>query len=62
MKPSELDVVRLTDGREVTILEVFDNGEAFMVETSAEPYAETDIFVVPVSSIKTILWRKKLTM
>jgi len=61
VKPNELDVVRLTDGREVTVLEVYDDGEAFMVETSAEPYAESDFFVVPMSDIKEIIWKKQIT-
>ena len=58
MKPKELDVVRLTDGREVTVLEVYKDGEAFMVETSEEPFTETDFFVVPMSEIEEIIWKK----
>ena len=58
MKPKELDIVRLTDGREVTVLEVYKDGEAFMVETSAKPFAETDFFVVPMSEIEEIIWQK----
>lgn len=58
MQPKELDVVRLTDGREVTVLEVYSHGEAFMVETSADPFAETDFFVVPMSEIREIIWQR----
>ena len=35
MKIKELDIVRLKDGREVTILEVFESGKAFMAEEVA---------------------------
>ncbi len=35
LKIKELDIVRLKDGREVTILEVFKSGEAFMAEEVA---------------------------
>ena len=34
--PKELDVVRLRDGREGTILEVFDSPLAYLIETDED--------------------------
>ena len=42
MAPKELDVVLLRDGRQVTVLERYVDGEAFLVETAAPPLQESD--------------------
>lgn len=36
ISPKELDVVRLKDGREGTVLEVFDRPLAYLVETNED--------------------------
>lgn len=56
LEPKELDVVRLNDGREVVILEVFDSGAAFYVECPDSTTGDSDFFVVALAQIKTIIW------
>ena len=51
----ELGVVRLHNGQEVTILEVFENGKSFLVETSA-PYEERDFFAIQENEIAKIIY------
>ena len=51
-----LDVVRLKDGREVTILDIFDNGNTFTVELVPAPYADCNLFEVSADDVDEILW------
>lgn len=53
----ELDVVRLDDGREATILEILGGGEAFLVETAVKAYEESELFEVPKEKIQKVLYR-----
>ena len=53
----ELDAVRLKDGREVTILEIFGDGAAFYVELPAPPYCECDWFEVTPDEIAEVTYR-----
>lgn len=59
MKPKELDVVRLADGKEVTILEVYANGSDFYVEYTNPTTEESDFFMVSLSQIEKIVWTSK---
>ena len=59
MKPKELDVVRLTDGREVTILETFENATAFYVECPRTDTGDSDFFMVNLGQIEKIIWTAK---
>lgn len=52
----EHDVVLLKDGREVTILCVFEGGEAFMIEVSDEKGRAIDTPIVEAKDIKEITW------
>ena len=54
--PKELDVVRLTDGREVTVLEVYGGGNDFYVEYQCPDKDDCDWFMVEKSQIKKIIW------
>ena len=56
LRPKELDVVRLRDGREATVLEAYEDDDTFLVEESAEPYAESDIFEIHQSEISKIIY------
>lgn len=53
----ELDVVRLDDGREATILEILGDGKAFLVETAAGAYEESEWFEVSKEKIQKVLYR-----
>ena len=57
MKINELDVIRLKDGREVTVLDVYDNGAAFLVETSVSAFTESEIFEIALEDVDTVIWR-----
>lgn len=54
--PKELDVVSLTDGREVTVLEVYGGGTDFYVEYQCPDKDDCDWFMVEKSQIKKIIW------
>lgn len=56
MEIHELDGVRLKDGREVTVLEVFDNGAAYYVELPAHPFCECDWFEVTLDEIAEVTY------
>ena len=56
LAPKELDVVRLTDGREVTVLEVYGGGNDFYVEYQCPDKDDCDWFMVEKSQIKEIIW------
>ena len=59
MKPKELDVVRLVDGRDVTILEVYDDGKEFYVEHPNQDTGDSDLFMVALNQIEKISWTEK---
>ena len=59
MNPKEFDVVKLKNGREVTILEVMGNGKDFYVEYPLPDKDDCDWFTVPLSQIEKITWRSK---
>ncbi|MFQ7593441.1 MAG: DUF4926 domain-containing protein [Acutalibacteraceae bacterium] len=52
----ELDVVRLYDGRTGTILEVFENGAAFLVEITDEGGATLEITTVKSEQIADVVF------
>lgn len=56
MKVEMLDVVLLKDGREAAVLEVFDKGKAFLVETN-EGKLEYDSFIVSADDITAVVWK-----
>lgn len=51
MKPELYDVVRLKDGREVTIVLIHGNDEAFEVTD------QDDVFSIEPKEIDKIIWR-----
>lgn len=51
MKIELYDVVRLKDGRELTILLIHDNGAAFEVTD------QEDVFSVERSEIEKVIWK-----
>ncbi|WP_394967312.1 hypothetical protein [Candidatus Allofournierella merdipullorum] len=57
MEPKELDVVLLRDGRQVTVLERYGDGEAFLVETAAPPLQESDTLEISKEEIAKIVYR-----
>lgn len=57
MNPKELDVVLLTDGREVTILEVYDGGEHCYIEYQNPHTGDSDFSLIAKQQIKKLLWR-----
>ncbi len=57
MKIKELDVVLLKDGREATILEVFEDGESFMGEIADEQGATLDTPIISKSEIDKITYQ-----
>lgn len=59
MKPKELDVVRLVDGREVTILEVYGGGTEFYVEYPNPDTGDSDLFMINIAQIEKISWTEK---
>ena len=57
MEISELDVVRLKDGRTVTILDIFHDGNAFYVEASSADHDDGYTReMVSSSDVEKILW------
>lgn len=52
----ELDVVRLKDGRAATILEVFEDGAAYLVEIADEKGEALDMPFVGSDDIEKALW------
>lgn len=57
MEINELDVVRLTDGREATVLEVLEPGEAYLLEVSDDTGEALDTFAASPDSIEAVIWR-----
>ena len=56
LKVKELDVVKLLDGREATILECYDNHTAFLSEISDDKGIVTDTIIVKLSDITEIIY------
>lgn len=56
MKINELDVVRLTDGREATVLEVLEPGKAYLLEVSDETGEALNIFEASPDAIEAVIW------
>ena len=52
----ELDIVRLKDGRTATVLEVFKNGEAYLVEVTDEAGKTVDMPTVKSDDIEKVVW------
>lgn len=59
MRANELDVVRLKDGRVVTVLEVYGGGACYLVENSDEYGRAIDIFEILENEISGIEWEFK---
>ena len=56
MAPKKFDVVRLLDGRDVTILESFDDGAEFYVEYQWTDKDDCDWFMIKKDHIEKIIW------
>ena len=56
VKIKELDVIRLNDGREATVLEIFKDGEAYLIEVSDKDGEALDISVVKSCDVAEIIW------
>lgn len=52
----ELDVVRLKDGREGTILDFYDNGKVFMMEISDKDGKTIDTPFVKVEDVEKVIY------
>ena len=59
MEINELDVVELMDGREVTVLLVFDDPQGYLIEKVDPDTGKTigDPFTVEPHEIKRVIWR-----
>ncbi len=57
MKVKELDVIILKDGREATVLEVFDKGEAYMVEITDAQEETLDTPIITDDDIEKIIYK-----
>ncbi len=53
----ELDVVKLKDGKEATILDVYDGGTAFLVEIADEDGKTLDMPTVKAEEIEKVIWK-----
>lgn len=56
MSAKEFDVVRLKDGRTATVLEVFNAGEAYLVEVADENGKMLDMPTVAPDDIEKVVW------
>ena len=52
----ELDVVKLKNGRDATILEVFDGGTTFLVEIADDNGKTQDLPTIKAEEIVHIIW------
>ncbi len=57
MTAKELDIVKLTDGRSATILEVFNHGAAYLVEIADKTGKMLDMPVIAPGEIAEVIWR-----
>jgi len=55
----DLDVVLLKDGRKATILEVFKDGEAYMVEVADKKGRALDMPIVTPDQIEKVIFISK---
>lgn len=53
----ELDMIRLTDGRAATVLEIFDQGTSYLVEITDKNGKTLDMPVIAREDIVEIIWR-----
>ncbi len=53
---NEYSVVKLKDGREGTVLHIFEGGKAAVIELSGEP--EGQLIEIEAEEIEEILWQK----
>lgn len=56
MEIKELDVVELKNGQCGTVLEVFDQGEAYLVEVADASGKAVDMPIVKADDIKQVTW------
>lgn len=56
MEVKELDVVKLKDGREGTVLEVFEKGKAFMIEIADDKGYTIDTPIIQIDEIEKITY------
>ena len=54
----ELDVVELKDGREATVLEVCDEGKAFLVEIVDDDGKTLEMPIIKAEDIVRTIWEK----
>ena len=54
-KINELNVIRLKDGRLATVLEIFDNGAAYLVEIADKEGRTVDLPFVTVDDISEVV-------
>ncbi len=59
MTPKELDIVLLKDGREVTVLEVLGDSDAFYVECDMPDKDDCEWFTVAQGQIEKIIWNSE---
>ena len=59
LKPKELNVVLLRDGREVTVLEVFGDADEFYVEYDMPAQDDCEWFFVSQDKMEKIIWSSK---
>lgn len=52
----ELDIVELKNGQRATVLEVFEQGEAYLVEIADESGKTLDMPTVKANDIKRVTW------
>lgn len=57
MKISQYDCVRLKDGREGTVIEIFDRDPAYMVEICDEEGRTLDMPIVSAGEIEDVTYR-----
>ena len=59
MQINELDVVELKDGRHGTVLEIYNNGEAFLVEISDQSGRALDMPTIVAADVVRVIWKNK---
>ena len=59
MKINELDVVRLKDGREGTVVHIYPCGQAYCVEIADDQGQTLDLVDAEKSDIVEVTWKAK---
>ena len=59
MKINELDVVRLKDGREGTVVHIYSGGQAYCVEIADDQGQTLDLVDAEKSDIVEVTWKAK---